>query len=57
MDSGLGAKRSNSDGKENTMAEGNTRKRGRKAIKLNVFISKGEFFKSERVNASARVNP
>ena len=49
------AKTSKSDGKENMMAEGNTRKRGRKAI--NVFVSKGEFFKSAGVNASAHVNP
>ena len=55
MVSRRGAKRSNSDGKENIMAEGNTRKRGRKAI--NIFISKGEFFKSAGVNGSAHVNP
>ena len=44
VDSGHDARRSNSDGKENMMAEGNTRKRGRKTI--NVFISMGEFLKS-----------
>ena len=50
LDSGCGAKRSNSDGKENMRAKVNTRKRGR-------FISKGEFFKYAGVNASAHVNP
>ena len=48
-------KRSNWDGKENMMAEGNTKKRGQKAI--DIFISRGEFFNSAGVNASVHVNP
>ena len=55
VDSGDGGERSNSRRKRKYEAEGNTRKCGRKAI--NVFISKREFFKSARVNASAQVNP
>ena len=53
--SGLRTRCDKGDRKENMMAEGNTRKRGRKAI--NVFISKGEFCQSAGVNASAHVHP
>ena len=43
------------DGKKKYDGRGNTRKCGRKAV--NVFISKREFFKSARVNASTHVQP
>ena len=55
VDSRHDGKRSNSGGKESMMAEGNTRKRGRKPYKY--FSQRENFEKSAWVNASAHVNP